>query len=117
MGLPEETGRLLVEELSRAAGGGGMVGGQLLDLLGEDRTLTAAELDDLHRRKTGALLRASLRMGGMAAGASPRTLEGLDRYGAAVGLARLTPSATARRAGALRTSAILPGISPVPALR
>jgi len=87
MGLPEERCRRLVEELSQAAGGGGMVGGQLLDLLGEDRELSVVQLDDLHRRKTGALLRASLRMGGLAAGASSVALEGLDRYGESIGLA------------------------------
>jgi geranylgeranyl pyrophosphate synthase len=87
MGLPEEEGRLLVEELSRASGGGGMVGGQFLDLLGEDQEVSAEELDDLHRRKTGALLRASLRMGGIAAGATPEELTALDRYGEAIGLA------------------------------
>ena len=87
MGLPEEKCRLLVEELAKASGGGGMVGGQLLDLLGEDQELSADQLDDLHRRKTGALLRASLRMGGIAAGASPQALAGLDGYGEAMGLA------------------------------
>jgi geranylgeranyl pyrophosphate synthase len=87
MGLEEEVGRVLVEELSQAAGGGGMVGGQILDLLGEEKSLTAPELDDLHRRKTGALLRASLRMGGVAAGAGEVQIQALDRYGEAVGLA------------------------------
>ncbi|MBT8395929.1 MAG: polyprenyl synthetase family protein [Gemmatimonadetes bacterium] len=87
MGLPEATRRELVVELSRASGGGGMVGGQVLDLLGEGEDLQAPDLDDLHRRKTGALLRASLRMGGIAAGVPPEGLEGLDRYGAAIGLA------------------------------
>jgi geranylgeranyl diphosphate synthase, type II len=87
MGLPEERGRVLVEELSRAAGGGGMVGGQFLDLLGEDQVLSARALDDLHRRKTGALLRAALRMGGIAGDGTPTELDALDRYGATVGLA------------------------------
>jgi len=87
MGLGEEEKRLLVAELSRASGGGGMVGGQLLDLLGEERSLSEPELDDLHRRKTGALLRASLRMGGLAAGAKEAQLQALDRYGEMVGLA------------------------------
>jgi len=64
-----------------------MVGGQVLDLLGEDQTLSAPELDDLHRRKTGALLRAALRMGGVAARADEAILESLDAYGGAVGLA------------------------------
>jgi geranylgeranyl pyrophosphate synthase len=77
----------IVRELARAAGGGGMVGGQVLDLLGEERHFSSAELDDLHRRKTGALLRASLTIGGMAAGASRGELAALDRYGAAIGLA------------------------------
>ncbi len=84
--LSEDRRRTLVRELTRAAGAGGMVGGQVLDLLGEEKDLSAPELDDLHRRKTGALLRASLRMGGMAAGAPPRALEALDRYGEAIGL-------------------------------
>jgi geranylgeranyl pyrophosphate synthase len=87
MGLDEEVCRRLVEELSRAAGGGGMVGGQVLDLLGEDQDLSAEELDDLHCRKTGALLRASLRMGGAAAGCGSERLRALDRYGEAIGLA------------------------------
>ncbi|MGD8360617.1 MAG: polyprenyl synthetase family protein [Gemmatimonadota bacterium] len=87
MGLDDKGGRALVSELSRAAGGGGMVGGQVLDLLGEGRTLSVPELDDLHRRKTGALLRASLRMGGIAAGASDRALDAFDEYGRAIGLA------------------------------
>lgn len=85
--LSEEEGRSLVGELSRAAGAGGMVGGQVLDLLGEDRALSAPELDDLHRRKTGALLRASLRLGGLAARGQAEALEALDTYGRAIGLA------------------------------
>jgi geranylgeranyl pyrophosphate synthase len=87
LGLEEGTAREIVRELARASGGGGMVGGQVLDLLAEEVTLSAEELNDLHRRKTGALLRAALRMGAMAAEASAEELEALDRYGAAVGLA------------------------------
>lgn len=79
--------RTVVRELARAAGGGGMVGGQVLDLLGEGRTLGEAELDGLHARKTGALLAASLRIGALAAGAPFATRESLDRYGGAIGLA------------------------------
>ena len=87
MGLDEPLARELVTELVTAAGAGGMVGGQVLDLLGEDRALPLDELSDLHRRKTGALLRASLRMGGKAARISHANLEGLDRYGVCIGLA------------------------------
>ena len=87
LGCEDDTVRMIVQELNRAAGGGGMVGGQYLDLLAEECALTSEELDDLHRKKTGALLTASLAIGGLAAGASESTLAGLHRYGQAVGLA------------------------------
>lgn len=78
----------LVEELSRAAGTvGGMIGGQVKDLEGEHQEPTAALLDSIHRAKTGALLRASVRMGGIYAGATERELAALSRYGEHIGLA------------------------------
>lgn len=77
----------IASRLMEAAGAGGMVGGQWLDLLGEGRTLTEAELDELHRHKTGALLVASLLTGAAAAGARDGTLEALERYGRGIGLA------------------------------
>ena len=64
-----------------------MVGGQWLDLDAEGRSLGAEELDGLHRRKTGALLTASLVMGAEAAGAPLQVRESLQRYGRAIGLA------------------------------
>ncbi len=73
--------------LARAAGGGGMVGGQGLDLLGEGRALGKEALDELHTRKTGALLTASLVLGGVAAGADPERRGALERYGQGIGLA------------------------------
>ena len=87
MGLEKKIRRRLLEELTRAAGGGGMVGGQVLDLLGEGRALSEEELNELHSRKTGALLRAALRMGGVAAEAREEEVRALDGYGKAVGLA------------------------------
>ena len=87
LGCADDAVRTIVQELNRAAGGGGMVGGQYLDLLAEGRALTSEELDDVHRKKTGALLTASLVIGGLAAGASESTLAGLRGYGRAVGLA------------------------------
>ena len=87
LGCDEARAAEVVEILTVAAGAGGMVGGQLLDLLAEGRTLEAHELDDLHRRKTGALLAASLRMGAAAAGADGPTREALESYGRSVGLA------------------------------
>ena len=79
--------RRIVSQLNRAAGAGGMVGGQALDLLGEGRSLDSNELDRLHRMKTGALLTASLVIGGIAAGASDTTLAGLESFGRGIGLA------------------------------
>ncbi|MCL6595201.1 MAG: polyprenyl synthetase family protein [Firmicutes bacterium] len=74
----------LVAELARAAGAQGMVGGQHLDLLlGPDAGLE--EIHDLHRRKTGALFRASARLGGLAAGARPADLAALTAFGEAFG--------------------------------
>jgi geranylgeranyl pyrophosphate synthase len=64
-----------------------MVGGQALDLLGEGRHLDSDALNRLHSMKTGALLTASLVIGGVAAGASDTTLAGLESFGRGIGLA------------------------------
>jgi geranylgeranyl diphosphate synthase type II len=78
----------LVGELARAAGTvGGMIGGQVADLEGERQTPTAELLESIHRAKTGALLRASVRMGAICAGADRRQLEAMTCYGTHVGLA------------------------------
>lgn len=87
MGLSGATSSDLVSTLARAAGGAGMVGGQALDLLGEGQALALDELDDLHHRKTGALLTAALRMGGLAAEAPAQVLGALEAYGRRIGLA------------------------------
>jgi len=87
MGLGDHVSREGVRILARAAGAGGMVGGQGLDLLGEGRALGRSELDGLHRRKTGALLTASFVLGGLAAGAPQQSLDALTRYGEELGLA------------------------------
>ena len=78
----------LVDELATASGTvGGMIGGQVHDIEGEGRTPTAELLERIHRAKTGALLRASVRMGAIHAGAAPAQLDALSRYGEHVGLA------------------------------
>ena len=87
LGLDDAVSRRIVRELNRASGAGGMVGGQALDLLGEGQRLDSNELDRLHRMKTGALLTASLVIGGMAAGGSDTTLAGLESFGRGIGLA------------------------------
>jgi geranylgeranyl pyrophosphate synthase len=87
LGCSEDQSRAVAMELMHAAGAGGMVGGQWLDLLGEGHALGGEELDALHRRKTGALLAASLVMGAVAAGAKPDVRDALHAYGRAIGLA------------------------------
>lgn len=78
----------LVEELSRAAGTvRGMIGGQVHDIEGERQPPTAALLESIHRAKTGALLRGSVRMGAIYAGADRAQLSALSNYGEHVGLA------------------------------
>lgn len=76
-----------VRLLARAAGAEGMVGGQVLDLEGETRRLSAAELEQLHRRKTGALLHAAVVMGIVAGNLPSAMVDALDRFGREIGLA------------------------------
>ena len=74
--------------LAEAAGPEGMVGGQMADLQAEGRADGTPEaLEAIHRRKTGALLRAALKMGAISAGASTEVIDSLDAYGRSVGLA------------------------------
>ena len=87
LGLPLETVGTIVREIVRAAGAGGMIGGQLLDLEAEGLASSIEELERIHRLKTGALITAAVRIGGIAAGAGDRLLEAFGRYGAAIGLA------------------------------
>jgi len=87
LGLNDEATAAIVAELMRASGAGGMIGGQLLDLEGEGRPLELAELERVHRAKTGALITAAATLGGRAASASAERIAALATYGAAVGLA------------------------------
>lgn len=87
LGLSPDERSGLVRELLVAAGAGGMVGGQWLDLKAEGRSLDVDALESIHRRKTGALLAASPRLGGRAARAEARVLDALGAYGSALGLA------------------------------
>jgi len=90
---PAESALECVRILAEASGPSGMVGGQMADLLAERRAVdrreagSAAELEAIHRRKTGALLLAPLRMGAVIAGASAEVRGALEQYGRAVGLA------------------------------
>src|SRR5712691_331971 len=87
-GVGSERRIALVRELSTAAGTvGGMIGGQVNDIEGEGKHPTAALLESIHRAKTGALLRASVRMGAIYAGADADQLAALTSFGERVGLA------------------------------
>jgi len=73
--------------LARAAGHAGMAGGQAIDLASTGRTLDEAALRDMHRRKTGALLQASVMMGAACGCIDPQAQAALADYGDAIGLA------------------------------
>ncbi|HUF62250.1 MAG TPA: farnesyl diphosphate synthase [Verrucomicrobiales bacterium] len=78
---------VMVAELARAAGSRHLVAGQVLDLDGEGCSPARRALENIHMRKTGALLTASLRLGAMSANAAPGHLEALTRFGQSIGLA------------------------------
>ncbi len=78
----------MIAVLARAAGSQGMAGGQAIDLASVGKKLALGELQDMHARKTGALIRAAVRLGALAAGAASENLiVALDHYAEAVGLA------------------------------
>lgn len=79
----------LLRTLATASGAAGMCGGQALDLAatGNGATVSVADLETLHALKTGALIRAAVRMGALCGGASASELDDLDRYADALGLA------------------------------
>ena len=73
--------------LARSAGHAGMAGGQAIDLASIGVALDETSLRDMHRRKTGALLQASVLMGAACGSADARAWKALSAYGAAIGLA------------------------------
>jgi farnesyl diphosphate synthase len=78
----------LIATLADASGTAGMAGGQALDLAAEGRRLTVAELEQVHALKTGALIRASVRMASLCAPTLDDAAQsGLERFSAAIGLA------------------------------
>jgi farnesyl diphosphate synthase len=77
----------LVGLLARAAGQSGMAGGQAIDLAATGQPMQESALQDMHRRKTGALLQASVLMGAACGSPDARAWQALGNYGAAIGLA------------------------------
>ena len=77
----------IIREIAQAAGTEGMAGGQTVDILSQNQEVDASVLLYIHEHKTGALIQACLRLGGIIAGADPSTLEALTDYGKKIGLA------------------------------
>jgi geranylgeranyl pyrophosphate synthase len=86
-GLSAEQRIAMVKVLSAAAGPGGMVGGQYIDIQATNSDMSLEELQAMHSLKTGALIRASLALGGISGGANEQQLNALDTYGTHIGLA------------------------------
>lgn len=84
---PGYTGADYVCELAQAAGSRHLIAGQVMDLEGEGKPLTARELRAIHEGKTAALLTCCTRLGGMSAGCSAAQLDALTQFGRALGLA------------------------------
>lgn len=86
--VPDRDRLAMISELAQASGIAGMCGGQALDLEAEGHQVDLQALERIHRHKTGALIRAAVRMGALSAGeAGRRALPALDRYAENIGLA------------------------------
>ncbi len=86
-GWPRYPHQRIIAELAVAAGSLQLIAGQVADLEGEGKRITAAQLRYIHERKTSALLCCSVRLGGMSANCSPLQLKALTNFGYHVGLA------------------------------
>jgi geranylgeranyl diphosphate synthase, type II len=86
-GLPPARTLRAIAEVADAVGEAGMVGGQALDLAAAGRPATLRQVQGIHRRKTGALLRAAVRVGAIVGGAGAADLRRLTAYGEHLGLA------------------------------
>jgi geranylgeranyl diphosphate synthase type II len=87
MSLSQDTRAKLLGTLLDAGGARGMIGGQVRDLAGEGLSLSLEQREGIHSAKTGALILASVMMGGIAANADVARMAALERYGRAIGLA------------------------------
>ncbi|HEX7878757.1 MAG TPA: farnesyl diphosphate synthase [Candidatus Eisenbacteria bacterium] len=86
-GVSAETVLDVMDEVGRAIGTDGMIGGQVMDLEWEGAKPSRSKVDYIHRRKTAALLGSSLVVGGILAGADKPTIKALRAYGEPFGLA------------------------------
>jgi len=77
----------MIRILAEASSSRGMAGGQAIDLESVGKTLDISQLEEMHNRKTGALILASVQLGGLAANAKSDEMVSLTEYGRAIGLA------------------------------
>lgn len=85
--VPRDTVLEVIGLVAAAAGTEGMVGGQVMDMLAQGRRPELSEIEQIHRRKTGALLETSVVVGGMLGGGTKEQVEALSTYGRNIGLA------------------------------
>ena len=85
--IPAKDGLFAISVLSECAGSLGMVGGQVLDILSEERICTEREVIDIQTRKTGALINAACVLGTIAGGGTPEKMEAASRFAGCLGLA------------------------------
>ena len=85
--VPAEAFARVVLEMAEAAGTGGMIGGQVVDIQSQGGAVSGETLEYIHTHKTGALIRAAVRAGAVLGGASESALSALTTYGERVGLA------------------------------
>lgn len=83
---PEAANRVVLE-IAQASGSRGLIGGQVVDILSENKPIGADVLEYIHRHKTGALFRAAIRSGAILGGATTAQLEALTVYAEQMGLA------------------------------
>ena len=85
--MPSDKALKIIHEIGLGSGPRGMVGGQQMDIESEGKEIDIKALERMHRKKTGALIRASVRSGGIASGATEIQLQALTNYAEKVGLA------------------------------
>jgi geranylgeranyl diphosphate synthase type II len=85
--LLASSGPAVLTTFTQALGPKGMLGGQVADLKSEGKKVTLAEVEEIHKMKTAALIAASLKIGGLVAGAPEAEVEGYFRFGQKLGLA------------------------------
>jgi geranylgeranyl diphosphate synthase, type II len=78
---------LMISTLAQRAGGNGMIGGQVMDLENQDRSLDLSGLTFIHEKKTGAMISAAVEFGGIMAKSSEHHIESLHAFGEKIGLA------------------------------